>query len=115
MSGLVLEQRRFTSPFHYHYKFDVVRSHLLHASLKGYHVFCPSQGLSGIGSLRDDNEHMPPYAANTQEEDETANDEDAHPTAAVSFFRHFDHQCLYFLGFTFNPHMFLSQTGACQV
>ena len=69
---------------------------IMPASLKGYHVFHPLQGLSGIGSLSDDNEDIPPYAANTQEEDETANDEGAHPTAAVSFFCCFDHQCLYF-------------------
>ena len=83
------------------------------ASLKGYHIFHPLQGLSGIGSLHDNTEDMPPYTANTQEEDETADDKDAHPTAAVSLFRCIDHQCLYFLGVTFNPNMFLLKTGVC--
>jgi hypothetical protein len=52
---------------------------IMPATIKGTHVFRPSQGLSGLTSFHNYDEDMPPYSANTQEEE----DEGASPVIAA--------------------------------
>ncbi|KAF8964770.1 hypothetical protein BDZ97DRAFT_1918729 [Flammula alnicola] len=57
---------------------------LMPATVKGKHVFRPSQGLSGMDPFDEDDDDLPPFPANTQVDEDTPDEEIGHLEVVAS-------------------------------
>ncbi|KAF8952273.1 hypothetical protein BDZ97DRAFT_1682107 [Flammula alnicola] len=57
---------------------------LMPATVKGKHIFRPSQGLSGMDPFDEDDDELPPFPANTQVDEDTPDKEIGHLEVVAS-------------------------------